>query len=178
MGKNFLLVIGDREPLAWILTQERMAFPAHRARQAAELSVGDTLFMYTTRGCFHYPHRHMGHVIGEATVKSTVAALDNPVQFDAKDFPLGCDLQIAGVVERGQGPVLADLVDELHLFPTSRGWMTRLRNVLVPLDIHDAQFLHRELIQKMLPVARVRSRYIERTSLAEKQPEPDLPNAD
>ena len=34
MSSDFLLVIGDREPLAWILTQGMTAFPVYRSQTA------------------------------------------------------------------------------------------------------------------------------------------------
>jgi hypothetical protein len=164
---DFLLVISDREPLAWILTQGRMAFPAHRAPDAGGLAVNDRLFLYTTRGCFRQEHRHRGRVIGEATVRSAVSALAEPVQFGEHSFPLGCDIEIAGLTRRGEGPELAALVEDLHMFPNPKGWMFRLRRVLVALDKHDAGLLHRKLAAKMLPVSEARNGYLERTRFAE-----------
>jgi hypothetical protein len=45
-----LLPIADREPLRWIVHEQRTAFAEHRAAEAAKLSPGDRLFLYTTRG--------------------------------------------------------------------------------------------------------------------------------
>lgn len=39
--KAYLLPIADREPLAWIVAEQRTAFPAYRAREAAALAPGD-----------------------------------------------------------------------------------------------------------------------------------------
>jgi hypothetical protein len=163
---DFQQVIGDREPLAWILTQGRMAFPAHRVRETGGLSVGDRLFLYTTRGCFRQPHHHRGRVIGEAVVKSAASSLDEPVKFGDASFPLGCDLEITGLVPRGEGPDIAALVENLHMFPNPRGWMTRLRRVLVALDSHDAALLHRKLAPEMQPVGEHRDGYLVRTRFA------------
>jgi hypothetical protein len=52
-----LLILGDRDALRWVLRNERMAFEAHRRKDVTRLAVGDTLFVYTMRGCFHNPTR-------------------------------------------------------------------------------------------------------------------------
>jgi hypothetical protein len=151
MGKNFLLVISDREPLAWILATSRMAFSAGRISLAGQLSVDDRLFLYTTRGCFHNPTRDRGRVIGEATVASEVKPLPKPVDFGETSFPVGCDLIVMGLAAKGSGPVLADLVCKLNVFPDPRSWSARMRRVLVPLDPHDAELIRAELAALMLP---------------------------
>jgi hypothetical protein len=56
-----------------------MAFPSYRAREVAPLRVGDPLFLYTTRGCFHSPKRDRGRVIGIAEATSAAEQLDAPV---------------------------------------------------------------------------------------------------
>jgi hypothetical protein len=52
---SYLLVIGEREALAWVLRESRTAFPATRRAEVDRLAVGDELFLLTTRGCFHNP---------------------------------------------------------------------------------------------------------------------------
>ena len=145
MAKDYLLLLADREPLTWVLTAEQMAFPAGRARLAGQLAKQDRLFLYTTRGCFHNPTKDRGRIIGEATVTSTARTLDEPVVFGDHVFPLGCAINITGLVARDYGPELATLVARMHLFPDSNTWSARLRRVLAPLDEHDAALLHEEL---------------------------------
>jgi hypothetical protein len=145
MKKDFLLVIGDHEPLAWILTTGHMAFPAGRGQLVRQLSAGDRLFLYTTRRCFHAPARDRGRVIGEATVATAVKMLSEPIVFGPNSFPVGCDLTITGLAARGSGPQLAAMVHELNVFPDPRSWGIRMRRVLVPLDTHDAELVHEEL---------------------------------
>lgn len=168
MSANFLLVIGDREPLAWILTEWKMAFPPYRSRDAGQVSKGDRLFLYTTRGCFHSPGHDRGRVIGEATVTSEIATLKEPVEFGEQSFPMGCSLDITGLVPRGEGPEMIGLVDVLHLFASSnpKSWGARLRRVLAPLDQHDARVLHTRLARVMKPVAEARTGYLDKTRYA------------
>jgi hypothetical protein len=64
MAATYLLVIGDREALGWILSAERMAFPDFRRAETRSLKSGDRLLIYTTRGCFKNPTRDRGRIIG------------------------------------------------------------------------------------------------------------------
>ena len=66
MSRSYLLVIGDAVALAWVLAEQRMAFPALRKSEAAALEVGDELLIHTTRGCFNNPTRDRSRVIGLA----------------------------------------------------------------------------------------------------------------
>ncbi len=162
MSNDFLLVIADRAPLAWMLTEERMAFPAHRSREAAKLRADDRLFLYTTRGCFHYPMRDRGRVIGEAIVTSPASSLDVPVEFGERAFPLGCSVKITGLAHRGDGPEISTLVDKLNIFPNPTAWAIRLRRVLAPLDKHDAGVLHQTLAPLMHPLSESKGGYLVR----------------
>jgi hypothetical protein len=163
---DYLLILGDRDPLAWVLAKGQMAFAEHRAKDAARLAKGDRLFLYTTRGCFRSPGRDQSRIIGEAVVKSSVRRLDKPVEFGDQAFPLGCTLSITGLATRDRGPEMTELIRDLHLFPNSRSWAIRLRRVLVPLDSHDAGVLHRKLKRIMRPPKESIGGYLVRTRFA------------
>lgn len=166
MPSDFLLIIGDREPLAWILTEQKMAFPSYRGKEAGQVAKGDHLFLYTTRGCFHNPGRDRGRIIGEATVTSEITTLKKPVEFAEQSFPMGCSLGITGLVSKDEGPEMTGLVDQLNLFPDSKSWGVRLRRVLVPLDKHDAGLLHTKLARVMKPLTEARTGYLGKTRYA------------
>src|SRR6187401_3413296 len=83
---TYLLVLGDRAALAWVLKNERMAFPDYRRAETRALKVGDRLLLYTTRGCFRSPGRDRSRVIGEAIVTSNVGTLDQPVEISGRRF--------------------------------------------------------------------------------------------
>lgn len=151
MAKDYLLLISDREPLAWLLTEQRMAFPARRRGLVSQLAEGDRLFLYTTRSCFRNPGRDTGRVIGEAQVSSPARQLDEPVLFGDRSYQLGCGIQITGLAPRDTGPELRALVDELHLFPTPKNWSVYIRRVLVPLDKHDAALVTAKLTPLLGP---------------------------
>ena len=168
MATDFLLMIGEREPLAWIplAGDDGLRYPSQSGGEAARgrrptISVHDVW-------CFHNPGKDQGRVIGEAMVRTAVKLLDQPVEFGERSFPLGCSLEISGLVPRGAGPVLFSLVDELNLFPnpTQKNWGIRLRRVLAPLDRHDAGVLHNALSRVIRPPSEARAGYLEGTRFA------------
>ncbi len=84
-----LLIINAHEPLAWVLENQRMAFPTGRTQQSFSLRKGDEILLYTTRGCFGNPTRDLGRVIGLAIIISKVRTLDTPVVFRSAVSPKG-----------------------------------------------------------------------------------------
>ena len=160
MSRSYLLVIGDAAPLAWVLTEQRMAFPALRRSQAAALEISDELFIYATRGCFHNPTRDRGRVMGLALVSSVVRDLAEPVVFDERRYTSGCTLDIQGIAPLRDGVELRPLIPQLHAFPDARTWNTRLRRPLVRLDEHDAALLKRQLNLLLEPLNNQLDAYI------------------
>jgi hypothetical protein len=139
---SYLLVIGDREALGWILSTGRMAFPSARRAEVAALQQGHELFLYTTRGAFKNPTRDRGRGIGTAQVTSPVRRLEEPVRFGEREYPIGCDLAIGPLAPFGSGLELAPLVPSLSAFDGVRdAWSTRLRRPLVRLSADDAAVL-------------------------------------
>jgi hypothetical protein len=143
---SYLAVIGDREPLAWILSEGRIAFQGRRAaRSAGALQPGDKVYLYTTRGCFHNPTVDRGRVIGEATITSAAEPLDEPVVFGDREFTVGCTLDINALAPAREGVDLAEVVSSLHAFRVAERWSVYLRRSLVSLDEHDARLLSTRL---------------------------------
>ena len=142
---SYLLPIADREPLTWIVTEQRTAFPLGRAREAERLERGDRLFLYSTRGCFRNPTRDRGRVIGIATVIARASELEEPVRFGDREFPIGVKLTIELLAPLREGVQLAPLVERLELFPDPQSWSARMRRALVPLVSRDAALLEREV---------------------------------
>ena len=139
---HYLLVIGDRVALGWLLRVQRMAFPATSRREVAALAPGDGLFIYTTRGCFKNPTRDRGRVIGRARAATAVLPLDTPVSFGGRDFARGCGLTVEGLVPLGTGPELRSLGDVLGAFRAlGAAWPVLLRRPLLALDDADAAAL-------------------------------------
>jgi hypothetical protein len=140
-----LLVIGEETALRWILAEQRMAFPRHRAKEALGLRRGDTLLLYVTRGAFHNPTRDRGRVIGEAAVAARPESFSNPISVAGREFDLGCPLRIKVLCPRDSGVELAPLVDALDAFPKKHAWSATMRRTLVPLPANDVALLRRLL---------------------------------
>ncbi|MFJ9479696.1 hypothetical protein ACIRRI_32590 [Streptomyces mirabilis] len=152
-----LIIIGDREPLAWVLKNQRMAFPAGRTTGLPEKD--DEILIYTTRGCYRNPGRDRGRIMGLATVTSEVAVLPEPVSFGDRDFTSGCTLQVHGLAPRREGVVLADLVPRLQVFPKPESWSVRMRRASLRLPEPDADLLRRELQPMLRPRRSVLEQY-------------------
>ncbi|MGW9492982.1 hypothetical protein ACWG5P_01045 [Streptomyces prasinus] len=146
-----LLIISDHEPLAWVLENQRMAFPAGRTRQSLALGKGDEILLYTTRGCFRNPTRDLGRVIGLATITSEVRTLDDPVVFQERRFTEGCRLRIHGLTPFREGVVLRDLANDLQVFPEPSHWSVHLRRASLRLPDADAALIKRELQPLLKP---------------------------
>ncbi|MGA4851328.1 hypothetical protein ACOBQB_35675 [Streptomyces sp. G5(2025)] len=152
-----LIIIGDREPLAWVLENQRMAFPAGRTTGLPQK--GDEVLLYTTRGCYRNPGRDRGRIMGLATVTSEVAALPAPVSFGGRDFTAGCTLRVHGLAPRHQGVILAELVAQLQVFPDPKTWSVRMRRASLGLPESDADLLRRELQPTLRPCGAVLGQY-------------------
>lgn len=142
---NYLLVIGEREALVWILRERRMAFPGTSRREVDSLAVGDRLFLTTTRSCFHNQTRDATRVIATATVLSAVTLLKTPLQIAAREFTRECGLLIKVLAPYREGVELAPLVDKLDAFSGASSWGMRLRRPLVSISAADASLLERRL---------------------------------
>lgn len=150
--RQYLLPIADREPLAWILREQRTAFGDHRARQAHTLEVGDVLFLYTTRGCFRNPTRDRGRVIGRASVAAQAKRERKTPSFGARAYPWVVELDIEALAPLHEGVELAPLVPRLRgTFPDPTTWSARMRRALVALDASDAAEIDHALESVVMP---------------------------
>jgi hypothetical protein len=160
VAASHLLIIGERQALAWILRNQRMAFPSYRRREVASLAAGDELFLYTTRGCFHSPGRDRGRVMGLAVARTSVEQLQPPVEVAGREFGLGCALDLKSLAPLGEGVELAGLVSRLGAFPNKTGWAVRIRRPLLTLPRSDASLLRRELAGFARPPQEVLEGYL------------------
>ncbi|MEU1176880.1 hypothetical protein ABZ464_04390 [Streptomyces sp. NPDC005820] len=151
MSSAHLLIIGDRAALSWVVTEQRMAFPAGRSQAAQALEEGDEIFVYTTRGCFRNPTRDLGRVIARARVASPVRVLEDPVVFGERSFTEGCRLEVSALARFREGLVLRDLVPWLAVFPDPATWSVRMRRASLTLPPGDADVVRAELEPWLLP---------------------------
>ncbi|RUL93712.1 hypothetical protein [Verrucosispora sp. FIM060022] len=147
----YLVVLGEREAIWWVLHEQRMAFPATPRAEVARLAPGDRLFLYATRGAWHNPKRDQGRLIGTATPVTAVHRLDEPIEIAGRPFPSVCRLQIQGVVPYPGGLELRPLVERLDAFPKPHVWNTYLRRPLVQLSDSDCAILDEGLRSMVVP---------------------------
>jgi hypothetical protein len=158
--QTYLLILGHREGLAWVLRNSRMAFTESRAAEGAQLTVGDRLFLYTSRGCFGNPTRDRGRVIGEAGVTSALRRRREPMEITEQQFTHDCQIELKSLAPFREGVVIADLVDQLEAFPDRRSWSFRLRRPLLPLPRPDVALIARELRRVARPVEETVADYL------------------
>ncbi|GAB2450795.1 hypothetical protein GCM10027187_18280 [Streptosporangium sandarakinum] len=144
---SYLLILGEREAVAWVLRESRMAFPPRSRSEVAKLKVGDELLILTTRGCWHNPTRDRTRVIGLAKVTEDVVPYDEPITIAGRSFTRGCEIKIEALAPYLAGVELSPLVPQLAAFPDKRSsaWSLRLRRPLLEISDHDALFLRQKL---------------------------------
>jgi hypothetical protein len=150
--RSHLLVLGERVAIRWVLTSGRTAFPEYRAKDAAEVSAGDELLLYTTRGAFHNPGYDRGRVIGRARAMNRPEPLAEVVTILDKEYAIGCDLQIESLAPRGHGVELAPVIPDLDAFRHKPSWGMALRRPLVLLTAEDADRLFEALRPRLTNV--------------------------
>ncbi|MDZ5447595.1 hypothetical protein U2F26_33655 [Micromonospora sp. 4G57] len=145
MSRSYLLILGDRDAIGWVLREQRMAFPATPRAEVAALAAGDRLFLYATRGAWRSPTRDRGRIIGTAVALNAARSLDAPVEIAGRRFSSGCNLDIDGLVPYPGGLELQPLIEQMAAFPKPQAWSVYLRRALLPLPTADAALLDRTL---------------------------------
>jgi len=145
VSSAYLLILGDRDAIVWVLREQRMAFPRTPRAEVAALTEGDRLYVYATRGAWRNPTRDRGRVIGTAWVTSKVRAFDAPLEIAGRRFSSGCTLSVDSLVPYPGGVELRPLVGRLAAFPRPDAWSIYLRRSLLRLPAGDARLLDRHL---------------------------------
>ncbi|GAA3257458.1 hypothetical protein GCM10020216_095190 [Nonomuraea helvata] len=140
----YLLILSEREAVAWVLRESQMAFPQTNRSEVNRLKVGDDLFVVTTRRCWHNPTRDRTRVIGTAVVTSEVVPYEKPVAIAGRDFTRGCDITVRALAPYLMGLDLASLIPRLDAFPNKSAWSIRLRRALLEISTSDATLLKQE----------------------------------
>ncbi|MGR6320058.1 hypothetical protein Q2K19_25570 [Micromonospora soli] len=141
MSRSYLVVLGHREAIGWVLREQRMAFPSTPRAEVAALGEGDRLFLYATRGAWLNPTRDRGRVIGLARAQGAVRRFGDPIEIAQRIFVSGCDLEVDGLVPYPCGLELQPLVGQLDAFPKPEAWSIYLRRALLRLSDADADLL-------------------------------------
>jgi hypothetical protein len=160
--RSYLLIIGERVALAWILGQSRMAFPPTRRAEVDRLAIGDELFLTTTRGCFHNPSRDRTRIIGRASVESEVLPLQQHIEIAGRRFAASCDIALHSLAPYRGGVELAPLVSDIECLRDSTAWGMRLRRPLLELSASDRVLVNQRLQQIALRAADALPDYLTR----------------
>jgi hypothetical protein len=157
--ESYLLILGERQGLGWVIANQAMAFGEHRAAMARRLRPGDRLLLYTTRGCFHNPTRDVGRIIGSAKITDCAAKRSPPLTILGRTFPWIIHLAVGRLAPLRQGLPLAPLVASLDAFPDAATWSVRLRQPLLRLSPLDTDLLSSQVKPHVRPLAEVRGDY-------------------
>ncbi len=142
---SYLLVLGEREAIRWVVTSGQMAFPATPRREVAALREGDHLFLVTTRGAFHSPGKDRTRLIGTGVATTKVVPLDDTLEIAGRVFKSGCSIRITALAPYREGIELGPLTNQLEALRGKAHWGMQLRRPLVPIGEADAMLLSREL---------------------------------
>jgi hypothetical protein len=159
-AQHYLLVLGSREGLGWVLENERMAFREANASRAQRLRPGDQLFLYTTRSAFGKPARDRGRIIGEAEVTTAVERCNNPISIGGQPFTHDCRISLRSLAPFREGLELPPLIDELDIFPDPDAYSAKLRRPLLALPATDAKLIRARLRTHTRNPDRTRSTYL------------------
>ena len=139
---SYLLIIGERVALHWVVHASRVAFPPGRTSQARVLDAGDVLFLYTTRGAFHNPTRDRGRISGRVVVLEPPQVFADIMELAGLRFASGCRIHIDRLAPYRGGAELVQLVHRMPAtFGTGDGWRARLRATLLPIAEADTPIL-------------------------------------
>jgi hypothetical protein len=141
MSQAYLVVLGERRAIGWVLREQRMAFPARPRSEVRMLAAGDRLYLYATRGAWRNPTRDRGRLIAYATAKSSVRVLDKPIEIGEMSFQSACEIDVTGVVPYPGGVELQPLASSMAAFPKSEAWSVYLRRPLVKLSENDVALI-------------------------------------
>jgi hypothetical protein len=154
----YMLVLGHREGVVWVLRNSRMAFPQTHSFVVDHIDVGDELFLLTTRGCWGSPNHHRTRVIGRARVMSPVAPSKDPLEIAGRTLTRSCDIAIEQLVPFPVGVELPPLIPQMDAFPNKNAWSMWLRRTLLRLPPKDELLLREKLDQIASdPAAAIRS---------------------
>ena len=173
--RSYLLVLGEREAIRWVVTSGQMAFPATPRREVAALRAGDQLLLVSTRGAFHNPARDRTRVIGTATVGTAVEALEQPVELAGRLYTKACSIEMESLTPYLEGLEFAPLTDRLDTFRGRSHWGMLLRRPLVLISDADAEVIRKLLSKLTSDLAQATAEYSNRIAPVRPHPRPTLP---
>jgi hypothetical protein len=93
---------------------------------------------------------------------TTVTELNEPIRFDRRAFPMGCEIKVTSLAPRGLGVELASLVGALRVFPDKASWSAWMRRTLLPLVEADVKVIRPRLAGVKAPTPEIVATYVHR----------------
>lgn len=147
-----LAVFSDYRALAWVLSNNCMAFGRRTTGSTALLEPDSTLLLHATTRCFRGSEGPVvTGIIGKATVTSPVKQMSEPVEIGSLSLHWSCGIRLDQLVPPRAAVPLGPLAESLDAFRGMRGWRFKLMSAPVALDAHDYDILDcrlREVAQK------------------------------
>lgn len=140
--RSRLMVLNDLRAAAWVLREQRAAFPEIMRDEPPHL--GDELLIYVARSA--YGRSGSGRVVGLARVTTPTEPLDEPIAIADRRFTTGCDLAIESLTAPWGGVAIADIRHRLQIFPRPDSYGAYLRHTLIELPSEDAKLLRDLLV--------------------------------
>lgn len=147
-GVPWLIVIGEREGLRWVIEHQRMAF---RDTVKGKPSAGDPFAIYVSRGAFHNPGRDEAQVLGLGTFKTGIERRATTVGDER--YARTARLDISEVRPERQGLPFRPLVEDLTFIAKKSGWAAYVRQTLVPIPQADFDLIARRLREFPKPLS-------------------------
>jgi len=146
-----LVIFGYSSGLAWVLRNCRIPIEKKRVSSGMQLSRGDRIFFYTSRGCFGNTGADRGRIIGEAEVLTSLVHRPSPVMIGGREFTHECEIRLKSLAPFRQGVEIAELVPLLRMFPNKSSWSAQLRKPILAMPDEDAALVQARLSQIALP---------------------------
>ena len=129
----WLVVVGEREALRWIVKNKRMAFREYI--NTSEIAARDEMAVYVTRGAFHTPTRDQSQVLALGQFASRPTP--RPVTILGESYPTSVGLRLSQVLPEREGMPFKPLVPKMRFIKKKSGWAAYLRRSLVRITDED-----------------------------------------
>jgi hypothetical protein len=141
VNRHWVVVLGERGGVAWVLNESRMAWTEASSRRADRIQVSDMCALYITRGAYHNPTRDEGQLIAVGTMSSPPSRLARPVVIAGKTFVTACDLQITTRLPEREGVSVRPLVGQLSFVRRKDVWGQYFRSGLIEVSSEDFEVM-------------------------------------
>ena len=138
-GVRWLVILGNRDAIEWVLKRNRMAFRAHV--DTSSMKVGDEVALYATRGAFRSPVRDRARVFGLGEISASVKS--RPIEIEEMEFSKQCGLTVSAEMPPRLGLEFATIIPDLDFIRKKDNWSNYVRRTLVPLSDHDWHVIKR-----------------------------------